>query len=345
MARYAAGDYQGVADDFRERFRSASDVRAFIEQAPAATRLLDHSTAAAFYLEAGIVSYDVDQDQWALIIEMGRKHAKSASRAFELDWYHTVVTWLKGPPPPASVRRVQTYMPGFQYNDALLGRGDDFPKDREDHSLVPTRFVNEALARFPDDPDLRLAVKQHEVVRFYNFLNLRNVVLQVPALHGTNMRIHPPSPTELSKGLEDLTSVGSTDQRARAMIYLGFFRHFGKATDEAVAWYDKATATSGNPRLQYVALLLKARALWGVKGRLPEAAASLHGAVRLFPEGQTAHRFLAAVLFLTGDTEQAGGIVDRMLSGPANDDPWWDFLRGDYHEWPDRLAKVRADLR
>jgi hypothetical protein len=188
-------------------------------------------------------------------------------------------------------------------------------------------------------------VMQREVMNFFNYLNTRNVVLQVPALHGRPMRYTGPNPLELSKGLKGLGSVGSTDQRARAMIYLGFFKYFGQATDEAVDQYNKAIATSSNPRVQYTALLLKARALWGVKGRLPEAAASLHEAVRLCPEAQTALRFLASLLFLAGDTEQAGTIIDHMLSTPAGDDPWWDLVRGDYREWPERLAKVRADLR
>jgi Tfp pilus assembly protein PilF len=101
--------------------------------------------------------------------------------------------------------------------------------------------------------------------------------------------------------------------------------------------------TDLDARLTYLARLflgdVRARA-----GKTDEARALLEQAIAVVPSGQSAHIAVARVVRSSGDHDQAGALLHRMMNAPVKpDDPMIGYRFGQYWVPDPLIATLRAE--
>ena len=361
--RYEAGQHEVVAATFTDALATPAAVARLARDADKATAGLAPAVAASFLLEAATAAYPRDPNGALGLIEKGRVRIKGARRDIELAWQHAAMAWLQGPYPSganATGLRSSVGMPGGLKLDVVLSRGDDYLKHRDDwvitdglsKDLLAPMFLEHALRRFPDDWNLQFARAVFDAKSVFDYLKTYALVLQAPLPNDTRFRFAHSDTRKLAESFALVVTRVPEQDRPRANLYLGFLRCYDLTVkdgfrfrpEEALPLWREA-ARSTDPDVAYVALLLQASVLWRQQGELTTAIEALQKAQALFPDAQTAPRLLASLLYLSGNADAAGAVITRTLAMTPGDDPWMDFLRGDFNRWPSRLAALRELLK
>jgi tetratricopeptide (TPR) repeat protein len=348
LGRYSSGDFENVFQELRRQLTDPVQLHEFLKRADEATRDVEPDVAAAFLLEAAIAGFDADPESSGTLLERGCAKLRSHKpNAFELRWHLAAVSWLQSPPP--ATQQAPLAMLGLWtgwIRDAELLRGNDFPKTQ----IALGSHLQHALERFPRDLDLSFAAVLLDEQRLYSHLYTRDIVLQSPERpisRGGSIHYSPPDLKRTIELLRSLVTEGTTEQRVRAMLHLGFFQIQAGAVDEALDLWARARTQTKDESVRYLAAVFSARALWKIPNRLDDAIELLREAVRLYPRGEIASRLLASLLYLGGDPKAAGEVVEQLLLNPGpnqSEDPWWTYLRGDHDNWRARIAALRDGL-
>lgn len=136
--------------------------------------------------------------------------------------------------------------------------------------------------------------------------------------------------------------------RAEAEVRLGqvlAMRDADGDRDTALGHLRGARAHAPAPDVAYLSHLFEGRAL-EARGNAPGAMAAYRTALAIKPHAQAARLGLAGLLFVEGQVDEAGALVEAALDEPDQlDDPWALYFYGRYGEWPERLAAMREALR
>jgi hypothetical protein len=108
-------------------------------------------------------------------------------------------------------------------------------------------------------------------------------------------------------------------------------------------------AGSRDPVLTFYAHLFAGDALSAVN-RTSESRAAYERAIASHPSAQSAHLGLAAALRAAGDRASAVEAAMATLTIPpmtrdSNDDPWWEYYKGDAANVERLLDELRAPFR
>jgi tetratricopeptide (TPR) repeat protein len=203
------------------------------------------------------------------------------------------------------------------------------PVDLGRSARVIPGFMDRALARFPDDPSLRLERAIAAASRF-------NITPDGGSLGIlTLLRDTQESAAGLLAGLVNDPIVG-----AEARLRLGYL-HWTLGRDVAARnELAKAAAQATDSDLRYLAQFLLG---WIAIARGDSAAAipSLEAALAARPGSQSAAVALASLELQRGDADKAQAIARATLDRPADLDPWRLFFYGHHPQWPARLAALR----
>jgi hypothetical protein len=332
--RYAS---RHSAREFRQQliFRAGPWVDAVAAERP--NRVL---AAAAFALEferiraeRGEWQADGDEDcagrcviEWACTLVQSRGAPDEAERTWMLASIalaHGVRDWPFLQPPPAAV------------------------PDRTDQ----IGHVQHALARFPNDPQFRLARA--------TTLASRNAVTDERGSPRDGARTEPAPAVVIGPAflnamaqrrvarvseyvkteLEALVS----DERvgSEAHLRLGYLHWVRGDEREALAAMSAAAESAKDSDVRYIANFLAAQVAQA-SGDLAAAEARYRAALATRPYSQSATLALAALLYQRGEAREAYDIVAASRANlPRDDDPWRLFLYGDFLKLPRLVTELR----
>jgi len=128
---------------------------------------------------------------------------------------------------------------------------------------------------------------------------------------------------------------------ADATLRLGLTTLYLGDADEAFRLWAAVRDLTGDEEALYLSHLFTARALV-VLGRSDDAATAYRHAAAIRPRAQSAGIAEAALQFVAGEREGAARHVDRLLTDPAVEDPWWRYVD---LRWPERLQELRRAVR
>jgi tetratricopeptide (TPR) repeat protein len=190
------------------------------------------------------------------------------------------------------------------------------------------RFVDEALARFPDEP---------------RFVLSRAIA--------TDQRTAASAGVPTSSHIDLLTeqygaaiAFPQTAAEARIRLAWALYRT-GKY--EAALEHVSAAATQpiNDPALQYLQQLILGHALWALERHEP-AIAAFRQANAINPTAQSARVALMNALVLRGDREEAETLAQRVQTEKTADmDPWWMYWQGQYRMHAQVMARLREMSR
>jgi hypothetical protein len=234
-------------------------------------------------------------------------------------------------------------------------------------------YLAEALARFPGDPRLMLAVTEgHESLATrcptqYCFDEMSPAIL---ADVRRRAKARPPDGGDwqaaeahrsfafASANLKafdrllpmaaDFASIATTYPavRAEASVHIGYLAIRAARPDAALAPLTTA-AESPDPYVRYLADFFAGRALEGL-GRRAEAIAAFRRALITMPNAPSAATLLAAQLFLSDDVadrEEAHAVLKAANAARIWPDPWDRYWYGDARLWPVYMERLRQALR
>ena len=208
-------------------------------------------------------------------------------------------------------------------------------------------LMDRALARFPDDPALRLERGLAAAGRF-------NVIVD-----GGRLAEHPAAPASGRGGFRPCPSVSIPNAAPacwprswtirssgrRRGLRLGYL-HWTLGRDEAARdELTKAAERTADADVRYLAQFLLG---WIAIKRGDNAAAipRLEAALAARPGSQSAAVALAALELQRGDADKAHDIARASLDQRRSDvDPWRLFLYGHHPRWPARLAELRRAVK
>jgi tetratricopeptide (TPR) repeat protein len=149
--------------------------------------------------------------------------------------------------------------------------------------------------------------------------------------------------------IEELTAAMEYPEvRAEAELRLGqvlAMRGADGDRNTALAHFRGARAHGPAPEVAYLSHLFEGRALES-GGDAPGAVAAYRAALVLKPNAQAARIGLAGLLFVEGQVDEAGSLIEAVFDEPDQlDDPWALYFYGRYGEWPEWLASMREALR
>jgi hypothetical protein len=340
--RYARGEYEPVARELAAQLTSPDRVAAFRKDLAGQIRNWPRNTAAAFALEASAAAFVVDRRSAFDILELGCDRLREVRpTSWELDWQIAAMALTLEPPspgqPPALVQLAADPVMGG--NDLPSGRGVRVEHDR--HLRV----------RFPKEPLIALAFGLLGEAQLYYSQQIVTPVFTSPVRSsaswaGTGRFGSGVDAKVIAAPFEDVLASSDASLRAEAMLHLGFIRNSEKRHDEALRLWAQVRAESPEPRVQYLASLFRARALWGVQDQGDKAIAALEDALTVRPGAHAASVSLAALYFLSQQPDRAAAVIEAQLAAdPETDDPWRSYLRGVSLRWPARLRIVREGLK
>jgi tetratricopeptide (TPR) repeat protein len=221
-------------------------------------------------------------------------------------------------------------------------------------SLVPAvAHVDDAVARFPDDPDILTAAGA-----LNEFIASPGVDLSPPPRSQRagpleNAHWSPPPVLERRKrdGLklaeEFYRKTLTSDPRfAEAHLRLGRVLYLSGRLDAALEEC-RLAATVGDARVRYLASLF-AGAVREANGQRAEAVAAYREAGRECPGCPSASIALSHALYRDGQRDAATVAIDAALAGKEVDlraDPWWSYPLGPFWQRDDLLAALRKAVR
>jgi tetratricopeptide (TPR) repeat protein len=190
------------------------------------------------------------------------------------------------------------------------------------------RFVDEALARFPDEPRFVLsraiATDQRSVATGSQ-----------PAAHYIDL---------LTQQYGAAIAFPQTAVEAR--IRLGWALYRAGRHDAALEHLHAAAAEPiAEAALQYLQKLELGHVLWALDRQAP-AIAAFRQAAAINPSAQSARVALMNALLLSGETQEAEALAQRVQTDPSTEmDPWWMYWQGQYRLHPQVMARLREMSR
>ena len=256
---------------------------------------------------------DVDFEAAALIVRSLDRAATepgdgSPNRRFARNWYLLVAAYLHG--------------------HAVVGKS---------RSLLA-----EARDRFPGDPNVLLASgADHEMIA-----QLPSGSAVPPSLsveRGMPPRLDREDELErAARFYTDAIKIAPTLVEAR--LRLGHVRYRQGRLDEAVVDLDAARLLAEHRALKYLAGVFLGL-VESARGRGERAAGLYAEAMRLYPSGQTAWLGMSELAYREGRLTEAAATAAEMLQRTTNDDPWWQYISGDWWHFEVRLISMRKEVQ
>ena len=190
------------------------------------------------------------------------------------------------------------------------------------------RFVDEALARFPDEPRFVLS-------RAIATDQRSTATGSQPTTHHMDL---------LTKQYEGAIAFPQTAVEAR--IRLGWALYRAGRYDAALAHLNAAAAQPiAEPALQYLQKLELGHVLWALDRQAP-AIAAFRQAAAINPSAQSARVALMNALLLSGDSQEAQALAQRVQTDTSSEmDPWWMYWQGQYRLHLQVMARLREMSR
>jgi tetratricopeptide (TPR) repeat protein len=218
---------------------------------------------------------------------------------------------------------------------------------------VQTGHVHHALARFPDDPQFRLAraialasrnavTDERDAPRAGDRAmptKTGAIVIGPDFLNSVMQRNRSRLGDYVKQELESLAADESVGSEAR--VRLGYLHWVRGDEHDALVVEAAAADAAKEPDVRYVANVLAAQAAQAL-GDLSAAETRYRAALGARPYSQSATLGLASLLYLRGEAKEAYEIVAAAQSNlPRDDDPWRMFLYGDFPKLPALVGELR----
>jgi tetratricopeptide (TPR) repeat protein len=328
---YSAGDYAGAAGSLRDQLKSREGLEEFRRLLSRRVDVWPAPSAAAFALEASVVAVAARPNRPGVIVEIleagcRRLRSTKGNSIFELRWHLAGLAFFLGP------------------GSSLRGYGVEDPNPVGVLALHP--HLRHAIERFPTDVDLRLDWGTIQEVRAH-------VWLYTWAVTGAGRRRGGSTPprSDLQRGWLQAAATAFEAVRSdpkvgiEATLRLGRVKWLQGESENALGLWAELERPALDPSIRYLIQIFRGRALTDL-ARRRDAEAAYRKALGLLPNRQSASIPLAALLYSTGDTEQAAQLVEAMLNSPdPPDDPWPEYLEPGHAVWPSRLDAMRRELR
>jgi tetratricopeptide (TPR) repeat protein len=198
-----------------------------------------------------------------------------------------------------------------------------------------------AIERFPDDPQFQLA----RVVAWTWGRDSEPIRNMRPEWRANAARWAPSRPPQLEAvtALEPLTRVAEVAAEAwirTGMIYVTVADHAA-----ALRAFETAQPIARTTPLKYLSHFLAARSLESLQ-RPEEAMTQYRRALEIVPAAESATVALAALQFVSGDTESSIAMIDAVFGKTGTGtDPGRMAGYGFYLHWPEIKAAMRAELK
>jgi VWFA-related protein len=219
-------------------------------------------------------------------------------------------------------------------------------------AAVTESFLNHALARFPDEPRLKLA-KAFLLDRRQPFAagDASQTTIVIPQVSGAAMI---PGRMSLSTGLAAShvrevsaayeRAMGPEDTKTEARVRQSLLLYRAGRHHEALALLDSADARSSDAALRYFRELFRGRILTAL-GSTSEAEEAYRAALSVAPLAQSPNIALMSLALMRGDRERAASLAEQVQTAASGWDPWWNYWQGDYRMVPGALARLRSQTQ
>jgi tetratricopeptide (TPR) repeat protein len=135
------------------------------------------------------------------------------------------------------------------------------------------------------------------------------------------------------------------DVGGEASMRLGAMHMRHERDGEAMRHLERAETLTRDPYVIYLVRYFKGQIL-EQNSRSEDALNEYRRAAAAWPNGQAATLSLAALLFRDGRRTEAHERVSRMLAaGPAQFDPWREYVHADNRFWPQLIGTLRREIR
>jgi tetratricopeptide (TPR) repeat protein len=250
--------------------------------------------------------------------------------------------------PSLTASRQAGELPWFQAAASLLQRGPTYRALIRQSEAAPlyrpaTVFplIETALARFPNDPELRLA-RAGAYQRSAVSSSIGGRLRPVPTMRSV-LTSRGPGFGEAERGYRELITNEAVGAEAR--LRLGFIRFLKGDESEARAHFREADRLSGDADTKYAARLLTAWA-WDVERRHDDALAAFRRALEIAPDAYSAAVPVAAGLQKAGRLAEAEALLQRsMVADYVQRDPLFRFDQADSRFFPQRIERLRETLK
>ena len=215
-----------------------------------------------------------------------------------------------------------------------------------------TGHVLHVLSRLPNDPHVQL-------VRAIALASRHIVADELDAPRPSQRTQVTPAPmrpmvaellaarlsTSLNYALQQFTPlIDDAVVGPEARMRLGYLYFRGQLYEQAAVAERLAAQATGDPNLRYVSYFIAAQSAQAA-GDLAAAEELYSKALEARPHSQSATIALSALLFLRGEAAAAYDAIERSrVERPNDDDPWRQFLYGDYPRLPSLIAHVRKSV-
>jgi tetratricopeptide (TPR) repeat protein len=143
--------------------------------------------------------------------------------------------------------------------------------------------------------------------------------------------------------LAPLTS--NADVASEAHLRLGYIDlRFGRRAS-ALDHFGHVNPDDADRGVVYLGHLFAGWVLAG-DGRVDEAAAAYRAALAVIPHGRAATTLLTSLMLMNNKLDEAEQLSNEFLvTPPADNDPWWDYLAGDYRHYRALIGRLRDAIR
>lgn len=336
LSAYLRGDF-GVLESARPHLRTALDLERFSSQLrqqgsrmpPLVVAMVALEVAAIATDEARLARRSSDRMEISRLIlrgllEIGCGQFKraSVSAAFIRDWDLAALTFLNGPA-------------------MILWGGVEFPESWNVSGVAQSLHPSHARERFPADPKVAFwwaVSREHKghTLLYSKGISWSRDMPWDTALKGFDL-------DEIAAGFSDANREASLTLDAR--LRLGRVRSWQGKPQEALELWRYVRTQTGDPAQRYLTHVFAGRTLMDLS-RSAEAILEFRSALQMRPGTQSASVPLASLLYLTDQRQEAGRVVNTLISSSATvgGDPWADYLAPGYRDWPTYLRKVREGL-
>jgi tetratricopeptide (TPR) repeat protein len=235
-------------------------------------------------------------------------------------------------------------------------------------------YLSQALARYPDDPRLRLAEVEGQDVQTmaggprrwapeddvvtpallavlraraasHGRPDVTSKAGALPQALATVALARLSAVSEIERSYREIARLD--DVRAEATLRLGYLRLRTQDWEGGLENLRDVSRLTTDPFLLYLTDLF---AGWAFEQsqRADDAMVAYEDALKMRPRAWSASRLLAVQLFLRdgpGDRDRASGLVQEAGLGPAPDDPWTLYRLGDARLWDAEMVELRETLK
>jgi tetratricopeptide (TPR) repeat protein len=198
--------------------------------------------------------------------------------------------------------------------------------------------LDEALKSFPKDPHLTLARGSgHEMLSdlstgYINYFDASGRYIRQASVDADD---------ELREAIRWLEqAVALEPELMEARLRLGRLLYRRGDFDRAAKELEAARQLAWLDELRYLALVFRGM-VEAARGSYDQADSSYTDALRLLPTGQTAAIAKAETAYLRGRVGEAAATMQATLQQMKKEDPWWNYMTGEYWHFEHRLELIR----